>query len=64
MGASSAITINKPQAEIAAQLAQADPPLSDQDAQISYTPAPGGGAPRCGCCCPTALADWARRSRL
>ena len=42
MGASSAITINKARAEIAAQLAQADPPLSDQDAQISFAPAPGG----------------------
>jgi uncharacterized membrane protein len=42
MSVSSAITINRSQAEIAAQLAQADPPLSDEDAQISYTAAPGG----------------------
>jgi uncharacterized membrane protein len=41
MSASSAITINRPQAEIAARLSQADPPLSDEDAEISYTPAPG-----------------------
>jgi uncharacterized membrane protein len=42
MSASSAITINRSQAEIAAQLAQAEPPLSDEDAKISYAPAPGG----------------------
>jgi uncharacterized membrane protein len=41
MSASSAITINKTQQEIAAQLPQAEPPLSDDDAEISYTPAPG-----------------------
>ena len=41
MSASSAITINRPQAEIAARLGQADPPLSDEDAEISYTSAPG-----------------------
>ena len=41
MSASSAITINKTQQEIAAQLPQADPPLSDEDAQVSYAPAPG-----------------------
>jgi len=41
MSASSAITINRPQAEIAARLSQADPPLSDEDAEISYAPAPG-----------------------
>jgi uncharacterized membrane protein len=41
MSASSAITINKTQQEIAAQLPQADPPLSDDDAQVSFAPAPG-----------------------
>ena len=41
MSASSAITINKSQEEIAARLRQADPPLSGEDAQVSFAPAPG-----------------------
>ena len=41
MSASSAITINRSEQEIASQLSQADPPLSGGDVQISYTPAPG-----------------------
>ena len=41
MSVSSAITIRQTQQEIAMRLPQADPPLSDDDAQISYTPAPG-----------------------
>ena len=41
MSVSSAITINRPQQEIAAGLPQADPPLSDEDAEISYASAPG-----------------------
>ena len=41
MSASSAITINQTQQEIAARLPRADPPLSDDDAEISYAPAPG-----------------------
>jgi hypothetical protein len=62
MSVSSAITINRPQQEIAARLPEADPPLSDDDAEVSYAQAPGDRAPRCGCCYPTARADWARRS--
>ena len=41
MSASSAITINRSEQEIASQLAQADPPLSGEDVQIAYAPAPG-----------------------
>jgi uncharacterized membrane protein len=41
MSASSAITIRQTQHEIAARSPQADPPLSDEDAQVSYAPAPG-----------------------
>jgi uncharacterized membrane protein len=41
MSASSAITIRQSQQEIALRLPQADPPLSDDDAQVTYTPAPG-----------------------
>ncbi|HZN81343.1 MAG TPA: hypothetical protein VFC01_16880 [Mycobacterium sp.] len=43
MSASSAITINQTQQDIAARLPQADPPLSDDDAdaEIVYAPAPG-----------------------
>ena len=41
MSVSSAITINQTQQEIAARLPQADPPLSDDDAQVSFAPAPG-----------------------
>jgi uncharacterized membrane protein len=42
MSASSAITINQSQQEIAARLPQAEPPLSDGDAEVSYAAAPGG----------------------
>jgi uncharacterized membrane protein len=41
MSASSAITINRPQEEIAARLGEAESPLSDDDAEVSYAPAPG-----------------------
>ena len=41
MSASSAITINRSEQEIVSQLAQADPPLSGDDVQIAYAPAPG-----------------------
>src|SRR5690349_6872499 len=41
MSASSAITIRSTQQDIASRLPQADAPLSDDDAQISYAPAPG-----------------------
>ena len=41
MSTSSAITIRGTEQEIAARLPQADPPLSDDDAKISYAPAPG-----------------------
>jgi uncharacterized membrane protein len=41
MAASSAVTINRSQEEIIARLAEAEPPLSDAAAQISYAPAPG-----------------------
>jgi uncharacterized membrane protein len=41
MSVFSAITINRPQEEIAARLAQADPPLSDEDTEVSFTAAPG-----------------------
>jgi uncharacterized membrane protein len=42
MNASSAITINRSEPEIASQLGQADPLLSDEEVQIAYAPAPGG----------------------
>jgi uncharacterized membrane protein len=41
MTASSATTINRPQEEIMARLPEAEPPLSDDSAQISYALAPG-----------------------
>jgi uncharacterized membrane protein len=41
MSVSSAITINRPQEEIAARLGQAGSPLSDDDAEVSYAHAPG-----------------------
>jgi uncharacterized membrane protein len=41
MTASSATTINRSQEEIMARLPEAEPPLSDDLAQISYAPAPG-----------------------
>jgi uncharacterized membrane protein len=41
MSVFSAITINRPQEEIAARLAQADPPLSEEDTEVSFAPAPG-----------------------
>jgi hypothetical protein len=41
MVASSAVTINRSQEEILTRLAEAEPPLSDAVAQISYAPAPG-----------------------
>jgi hypothetical protein len=61
MSASSAITIKQTQQEIAARLSQADPPLSDDDAQVSYAPPQGTAAPKCGCCCPVRLRAWGRR---
>jgi uncharacterized membrane protein len=42
MSARSAITINRSQEEIAARWAEAEPPLSDEETEVSYTPAPGG----------------------
>jgi uncharacterized membrane protein len=41
MSVSSAVTIRGTQQEIAARLPQAEPPLSDDDAQVSYAPTPG-----------------------
>jgi hypothetical protein len=41
MTVSSAITMNRPQEEIAALWGQAEPPLSDEETEVSYTPAPG-----------------------
>ena len=41
MSVSSAITINRPQQETAARLAEAAPPLSGADTEVSFTPAPG-----------------------
>jgi uncharacterized membrane protein len=41
MTASSATTINRSQEEIIARLPEAEPPLSDDAAQVSLTPAPG-----------------------
>ena len=41
MTASSAVTINCSQEEIVARLPEAEPPLSDDVAQLSYAPAPG-----------------------
>jgi uncharacterized membrane protein len=37
-----AVTINRSEEEITSRLVQAESPLSDDDAQISYAPAPGG----------------------
>jgi uncharacterized membrane protein len=41
MTAASAVTINGSQEEIIARLPEAEPPLSDDAAQVSLTPAPG-----------------------
>ena len=41
MTASSAVTINCSQEEIVGRLTEAEPPLSDDAAQLSYAPAPG-----------------------
>ncbi len=41
MGPKSAVTIYLSQEEIASRLAEADPPLTDDKAEISYSPAPG-----------------------
>lgn len=41
MTASSAVTINCSQEEIVRRLPEAEPPLSDGAAQLSYAPAPG-----------------------
>jgi uncharacterized membrane protein len=41
MSASSAVTINRSQEEIMARLPEAEPPLSDEAAQVSFAPAPG-----------------------
>jgi uncharacterized membrane protein len=41
MGASSAITINRSEEEITSRLREAEPPLTDEAAKISYGPAPG-----------------------
>jgi len=41
MAASSAVTINRPQEEIVRRLAEAEPPLTDEETRVSYAPAPG-----------------------
>ena len=41
MRARSAVTINRSQQEVASQLQQAEPPLSDDGVEISYAEAPG-----------------------
>lgn len=41
MTASSAITINRPESEVVARFAEAEPPLSGEEAQVSYAAAPG-----------------------
>ena len=41
MSASSAITIRRSQEEIAARWGESEPPLSDEETQVSYSPAPG-----------------------
>jgi uncharacterized membrane protein len=41
MSVSSAITINRPQQDIAARLGESEPPLSEEDAEVSYADAPG-----------------------
>jgi hypothetical protein len=41
MSAASAVTINRSQEEIMARLPEAEPPLSDEAAQVSFAPAPG-----------------------
>lgn len=42
MGAASAITINRSEQEISSRLAEAEPPLTDKAAVVSYAAAPGG----------------------
>jgi uncharacterized membrane protein len=42
MSAYAAATITRSQDEIAARLAEAEPPLSDEGVEISYATAPGG----------------------
>ena len=41
MSAASAVTINRSQDEIMARLPEAEPPLSDEAARVSFAPAPG-----------------------
>ena len=41
MSASSAVTIKRSEEEIVARLSEAEPPLSDEAAQVSFAPAPG-----------------------
>jgi uncharacterized membrane protein len=41
MGTTSAVTINRTQEEIVSRLPEAEPPLTDDKAEISYAPAPG-----------------------
>jgi uncharacterized membrane protein len=41
MSVKSAITVNRSQEEIAARWGEAEPPLSDEEVEVSYTPAPG-----------------------
>ena len=42
MSARSAITINRSQEEITARWTEAESPLSDEETEVSYAPAPGG----------------------
>ncbi len=42
MSASSAVTINRPVAEVKAILDGADPPVFDDEVQVSFADAPGG----------------------
>jgi uncharacterized membrane protein len=42
VSASSAVTINRSEPDIASQLAHAEPPLTDEAAVVSYAAAPGG----------------------
>lgn len=42
MSIKSAITINRPPEEVAARITEAEPPVTDDTAEITFRPAPGG----------------------
>ena len=61
MSVSSAITINRPQQEIAARWAEADPPLSEADTEVSFTPAPGDRGTEVRALLPKAPGGWGEK---